>query len=298
MRDQVRLVEVGPRDGLQNESSHLPTNVKIELIRRLFGAGIRHIEAGAFVSPKWVPQMADSAAVIDALNAPERAEVLALVPNEAGLKSALASQVETIAVFTAASETFSKRNTNCSIEDGLARLRPVVQQARDAGRQVRGYVSCIVGCPYEGRVPIASVVRVAEELFAMGCDEIALGDTNGVARPAEIRALLKAVTAGIPASQIAIHVHDTYGMGLANVLTSLELGLRSVDASVAGLGGCPYAPGASGNVATEDVVYLLEGQGLTTGIDLDALIQVGTWICNTLGRVPSSRVSAARSTRS
>lgn len=297
MTNQVRLVEVGPRDGLQNEPSHPTVGAKVELIRRLFDVGVRHIEAGAFVSPRWVPQMADSAAVIAALDPPTGSEILALVPNEAGLKPALASQVGTVAIFTAASETFSQRNTNCSIDIGLARIRPVVERAKEAKRKVRGYVSCVIGCPYEGRVPIASVVRVAEELFAMGCDEIALGDTNGVARPAEIRALLGAVTASIPVKQVAIHVHDTYGMGIANVLTSLELGVRSVDASVGGLGGCPYAPGASGNVATEDVVYLLEGQGLATGIDLDALIKVGMWISQTLGRAPSSRVGAAKSTR-
>lgn len=295
MSDQVRLVEVGPRDGLQNEPSHPSTGVKVELIHRLFAAGLRHIEAGAFVSPRWVPQMADSAAVIAALEPPEGAEILALVPNEAGLKQALASRIDTVAVFTAASETFSKRNTNCTIAEGLARLGPVVRQAKEAGRQVRGYVSCVVGCPYEGRIPAASVVRVAEELFAMGCDEIALGDTNGVARPAEIRALLKAVTGSIPVRHIAIHAHDTYGMGVANVLASLECGVRAVDASVGGLGGCPYAPGASGNVATEDIVYLLEGEGLATGVDLDELSRTGAWICRMLGRALVSRVGIAKS---
>jgi len=297
MTDQVRLVEVGPRDGLQNEPSYPSVDLKVELIRRLFCAGVRHVEAGAFVSPRWVPQMADSTAVIAALDPPEGSEILALVPNEVGLRPALASRAGTIAVFTAASETFSRRNTNCSIADGLARIRPVVERAKAAGRQVRGYVSCVVGCPYEGRVPVASVVPVAEALFAMGCDEIALGDTNGVARPAEIRALLEAVTASIPVGQVAIHVHDTYGMGIANVLASLECGVRSVDASVAGLGGCPYAPGASGNVATEDVVYLLEGQGLTTGIDLNELIQTGMWICSALGRASMSRVGTAKLAR-
>lgn len=294
MTDQVRLVEVGPRDGLQNEPSHPTTEVKVELIRRLFAAGLRHIEAGAFVSPRWVPQMADSAAVIAAIEPPPGSEILALVPNEAGLKPALASQVGTVAVFTAASETFSQRNTNCTIAEGLARIRSVVEQAKAARRQVRGYVSCVVGCPYEGRIPASSVVRVAEALFAMGCDEIALGDTNGVARPAEIQALLKAVTASIPVGQIAIHAHDTYGMAIANVLASLECGVRSIDASVAGLGGCPYAPGASGNVATEDVVYLLEGQGLATGVDLDELTRTGAWICSALGRPSASRVGKAK----
>jgi hydroxymethylglutaryl-CoA lyase len=295
MTDQVRLVEVGPRDGLQNEPSHPTTEIKVELIRRLFGAGLRHIEAGAFVSPRWVPQMADSAAVITALKPPAGSEILALVPNEAGLKPALASQVGTVAVFTAASETFSQLNTNCSIAEGLARIRSVVEQAKAADRHVRGYVSCVVGCPYEGRIPVSSVVRIAEELFAMGCDEIALGDTNGAARPAEIQGLLRAVTASISVGQIAIHAHDTYGMGIANVLTALEGGVRSIDASVAGLGGCPYAPGASGNVATEDVVYLLEGQGLATGVDLDELTRIGAWICDTLRRPLASRVGKARS---
>lgn len=296
MTDQVRLVEVGPRDGLQNEPTHPTTEMKVELIRRLFGAGLRHIEAGAFVSSRWVPQMADSAAVIAALEPPAGSEILALVPNEAGLKSALAGQVDTVAVFTAASETFSQRNTNCSIAEGLTRIRSVVEQAKVAGRQVRGYVSCVVGCPYEGQIPVSSVVRVAEELFAMGCDEIALGDTNGAARPAEIQAVLRAVTTSIPVGQIAIHAHDTYGMGIANVLTALECGVRSIDASVAGLGGCPYAPGATGNVATEDVVYLLEGQGLATGVDLDELTRTSGWICNALGRPLASRVSKARMT--
>jgi hydroxymethylglutaryl-CoA lyase len=294
MTDQVRLVEVGPRDGLQNEPSHPTTEIKIELIRRLFGAGLRHIEAGAFVSPRWVPQMADSAAVIAALEPPAGSEILALVPNEAGLNPALASQVGTVAVFTAASETFSQRNTNCSIAEGLTRIRSVVEQAKAANRQVRGYVSCVVGCPYEGRIPVSSVVRVAEELFAMGCDEIALGDTNGAARPAEIQAFLSAVTGSIPVGRIAIHAHDTYGMGIANVLTALEYGVRSIDSSVAGLGGCPYAPGATGNVATEDIVYLLEGQGLATGADLDELTRIGAWICNALGRPLASRVGKAR----
>jgi hydroxymethylglutaryl-CoA lyase len=294
MTDQVRLVEVGPRDGLQNEPSHPTTEIKVELIRRLFGAGLRHIEAGAFVSPRWVPQMADSAAVIAVLEPPTGSEILALVPNEAGLKPVLASQVHTVAVFSAASETFSQRNTNCSIADGLARIRSVVEQAKAANRQVRGYVSCVVGCPYEGRIPVSSVVRVAEELFAMGCGEIALGDTNGAARPAEIQAVLRAVTTSIPVGRIAIHAHDTYGMGIANVLTALECGVRSIDASVAGLGGCPYAPGATGNVATEDVVYLLEGQGLATGVDLDELTRTGAWICNALGRPLASRVGKAR----
>lgn len=294
MTDQVRLVEVGPRDGLQNEPTHPTTEMKVELIRRLFGAGLRHIEAGAFVSPRWVPQMADSAAVIAALKPPAGSEILALVPNEAGLKPALASKVDTVAVFTAASETFSQRNTNCSIAEGLARIRSVVEQAKGANRQVRGYVSCVVGCPYEGRIPVSSVVRVSEELFTMGCDEIALGDTNGAARPAEIQSVLRAVTTSIPVGQIAIHAHDTYGMGIANVLTALECGVRSIDASVAGLGGCPYAPGATGNVATEDVVYLLEGQGLATGADLDELTRTGAWICNALGRPLASRVGKAR----
>jgi hydroxymethylglutaryl-CoA lyase len=293
MSDKVRVVEVGPRDGLQNEPSHASTAVKVELIGRLFAAGLRSVEAGAFVSPKWVPQMADTADVLAALTPPIDAELMALVPNEKGLAPALHGGIGTVAVFVAASETFSRRNTNCSIAESLQRIVPVIDGAHAAGRRVRGYVSCIVGCPYEGTILPTAVAAVVDGLVAAGCDEISLGDTVGVARPKEIDAVLDAVLPSVAVERLAIHAHDTYGMGIANVLRCIERGLRNVDASVAGLGGCPYAPGASGNVATEDVVYLFQSLGLQTGIDLDQLAATGAWISQQLGRANGSRAGAA-----
>lgn len=289
----VEIVEVGPRDGLQNEPQSLPAAVKVALIERLAEAGCKVIEAGAFVSPKWVPQMADTADVLAALPRRPGLRYPVLVPNLKGLEAALAAGVEEIAVFGAASETFTQRNINCSIAESLERFRPVCAEAGAAGLRVRGYVSCVLGCPYEGAVPVAKVAEVAAALDAMGCAEVSLGDTIGVGTPLKARAMLEAVAERVPLQRLAVHFHDTYGQALANILACLELGVATVDAAVAGLGGCPYAKGASGNVATEDVVYMLNGLGIETGIDLDRLAAAGAYICAELGRPPSSKVALA-----
>jgi len=289
----VTIVEVGPRDGLQNEAQPVSTADKIALITGLAGAGVSVIEAGSFVSPKWVPQMADSAAVLAGLPALPGVRLPVLVPNLKGLEAAQASGVSEIAIFGAASEAFSQRNINCSIEESLARFRPVTEAALAAGLRVRGYVSCVLGCPYQGAVPVADVVRVSEALAAMGCYEISLGDTIGVGTAGAARALVKSIATSLGMGRVAVHFHDTYGQALANILACLEEGVRTVDSSIAGLGGCPYAKGASGNVATEDVVYLLNGLGLSTGIDLDRLAAVGRQISAVLGRAPASKVGQA-----
>jgi hydroxymethylglutaryl-CoA lyase len=290
---RVKIVEVGPRDGLQNESQLVPAAVKIELIDRLGMAGLKTIEATAFVSPKWVPQMGDAAEVM--ANLPRRHGVSypVLVPNLKGFEQALAAGAEEIAVFAAASEAFSQKNINCSIAESLERFRPVMEAARQNGIRVRGYVSCVVGCPYQGAVPPAAVAEVAARLAEMGCYEISLGDTIGVGTPASVARMLDEVTLLVPVERLAGHYHDTYGMALANIYASLERGVAVFDASVAGLGGCPYAAGASGNVATEDVVYLMNGLGIETGIDLDRLVDAGAFICAELGRAPSSKVARA-----
>ncbi len=289
----VELVEVGPRDGLQNEPQSLPAAVKVELIERLAEAGCKVVEAGAFVSPKWVPQMADTAEVLAALKRRSGVRYPVLVPNLKGLERALAAGVEEIAVFGAASETFTRRNINCSIAESLERFRPVCERALAAGLRVRGYVSCVLGCPYEGEVPLARVAEVAAALDAMGCGEVSLGDTIGVGTPLQARAMVEAVAETVPLERLAVHFHDTYGQALANILACLEVGVATVDAAVAGLGGCPYAKGASGNVASEDVVYLLNGLGIETGIDLDRLAAAGAFICRALDRPPSSKVALA-----
>jgi isopropylmalate/homocitrate/citramalate synthase len=289
----VEIVEVGPRDGLQNEPASLPAAVKVALIERLAEAGCRVIEAGAFVSPKWVPQMADTAEVLAALRRRPGVRYPVLVPNLKGLERALAADVEEIAVFGAASETFTQRNINCSIAESLERFAPVCRQALAAGLRVRGYVSCVLGCPYEGAVPVGKVAEVAAALDALGCGEISLGDTIGVGTPLKARAMLAAVAERVPLERLAVHFHDTYGQALANILACLELGVATVDAAVAGLGGCPYAKGASGNVATEDVVYMLNGLGIETGIDLEKLAAAGAAICAELGRPPASKVALA-----
>jgi hydroxymethylglutaryl-CoA lyase len=289
----VTIVEVGPRDGLQNEASPVSTADKIALITGLAAAGVSVIEAGSFVSPKWVPQMADSAAVLAGLPPLPGVRLPVLVPNLKGLEAAQAAGVSEIAIFGAASEAFSQRNINCSIEESLARFRPVTEAALAAGLRVRGYVSCVLGCPYQGAVPVADVVRVSEALAAMGCYEISLGDTIGVGTAGAARALVKTLAGSLGMSRVAVHFHDTYGQALANILACLEEGVRTVDSSIAGLGGCPYAKGASGNVATEDVVYLLNGLGLSTGIDLDKLAAVGRQISAVLGRAPASKVGQA-----
>ena len=289
----VTIVEVGPRDGLQNEAKPVATADKIALITGLAGAGVSVIEAGSFVSPKWVPQMADSAAVLAGLPPLPGVRLPVLVPNLQGLAAAQAAGVSEIAIFGAASEAFSQRNINCSIEESLARFRPVTEAALAAGLKVRGYVSCVLGCPYQGAVPVAEVVRVSEALAAMGCYEISLGDTIGVGTAGAARALVKTLAGSLGINRVAVHFHDTYGQALANILAALEEGVRTVDSSIAGLGGCPYAQGASGNVATEDVVYLLNGLGLSTGIDLDKVAAVGRQISGVLGRAPASKAGQA-----
>ena len=290
---RVKIVEVGPRDGLQNEPQLVPAAVKVELIDRLGQAGLKAIEATAFVSPKWVPQMGDAAEVMASL--PRRPNVAypVLVPNLKGFEQALAAGVEEIAVFAAASEAFSQKNINCSIAESLERFRPVAEAARSHNIRVRGYVSCVLGCPYQGEVRPAAVAEVAARLLEMGCYEVSLGDTIGVGTPASVARMLDAVALLVPVERLAGHYHDTWGMALANIYASLEMDVAVFDASVAGLGGCPYAAGASGNVATEDVVYLLHGLGIETGIDLERLVDAGAYICAELGRAPSSKVARA-----
>jgi hydroxymethylglutaryl-CoA lyase len=290
---KVRIVEVGPRDGLQNEKTPVSTKVKVELIRRLGAAGLKTIECTAFVSPKWVPQMADHAEVFAAIEKLPDVTYPVLTPNMKGFEAALAAGAREVAVFGAASESFSQKNINCSIAESLERFRPIVEAAKVADVKVRGYVSCVLGCPYEGDVPPLVVADVAQALLEMGCYEISLGDTIGVGTPEKTRAMIKAVARRVPLKKIAGHFHDTYGMAAANVYASLQMGIGIFDSSVAGLGGCPYAAGASGNVATEDVVWLLTGLGIDTGIDLDALVDTGVWISKQLKRQPASRVARA-----
>jgi hydroxymethylglutaryl-CoA lyase len=290
---KVRIVEVGPRDGLQNEKTPVSTKVKVELIRLLGAAGLKTIEATAFVSPKWVPQMADHAEVFAAIEKLPDVTYPVLTPNMKGFEAALAAGAREVAVFGAASESFSQKNINCSIAESLERFRPIVEAAKVADVKVRGYVSCVLGCPYEGDVPPLVVADVAQALLEMGCYEISLGDTIGVGTPEKTRAMIKAVARRVPLKKIAGHFHDTYGMAAANVYASLQMGIGIFDSSVAGLGGCPYAAGASGNVATEDVVWLLTGLGIDTGIDLDALVDTGVWISKQLKRQPASRVARA-----
>jgi hydroxymethylglutaryl-CoA lyase len=291
MSAAVKVVEVGPRDGLQNEKQVVPAAVKLELIHRLAAAGVREIEATSFVSPKWIPQLADAAEVMAGLKPASGVSYPVLVPNEQGLARALAAGAKHIAVFTAASDAFNRKNINCDIAESLARIRPVVAQAREKRLPVRAYVSTALGCPYQGAVPVADVVRVAAALHEMGCGEISLGDTIGIGTPHAARAMFRAVAGAVPATQLALHFHDTRGQALANTYACLEEGARIVDASVAGLGGCPYANGASGNLATEDLVYMLEGLGLATGVDLAALAETARWISAQLGREPASKLA-------
>ena len=290
---KVRIVEVGPRDGLQNESAALPVATRIELIERLAAAGLPVVEAGSFVSPKWVPQMADTADVFAGLSRRPGTRYPALVPNAKGLEAALAAGVEEIAVFVSASEGFSRRNLACSRADSLARLRDVAERASARNIRIRGYVSCIAGCPIDGEVPVAEVKHMAGALADLGCYEVSLGDTIGVGTAWQVRTIINTVAAVLPRDRIAMHFHDTYGQGVANVLASLEEGIAVFDSSVAGLGGCPYAPGATGNVATEDVLYLLQGLGIETGIDLRAVAETGAWITGLLGKPNGSRAGAA-----
>lgn len=289
----VRIVEVGPRDGLQNEKAIVPTATKVELIDRLSATGLKTVEATSFVSPRWVPQLADAAEVYAAIQRRPGVTYPVLVPNRTGYDRARALGVDEIAVFTAASEAFARRNINASIGESLQRFEPVLASARADGVRVRGYVSTVLGCPYQGEVAVADVVRVSRALYDMGCYEISLGDTIGVGTPGRARAMLRAVAGEIPIQALAIHFHDTYGQALANILACLEEGVAVVDSAVAGTGGCPYARGASGNVASEDVVYMLHGMGIETGVDLDALAATGRWLSAQLGRPTGSRVGRA-----
>jgi len=290
---QVSITEVGPRDGLQNEKSLVPAAIKIELIRRLADAGCQSIEATSFVSPKWVPQMGDAAEVMRGVPRRDGLRYTALTPNMKGFEAALAAGVDEVAIFVAASESFSQKNINCSIAESLERAQPLAEAARAAQVPVRGYISCVIACPYEGRIRPKQVLPVAEKLLALGCREISLGDTIGAGTAGEVRGLFEELLRIVPAERLAGHFHDTYGQALANVYAALELGIARFDSSVAGLGGCPYARGATGNLATEDLVYLLQGLGIATGIDLDGLCEAGRFISDFLGRPSQSRVARA-----
>jgi hydroxymethylglutaryl-CoA lyase len=287
------MVEVGPRDGLQNEPGLVSTAVKVALIDRLAGAGLAWIEAGSFVSPKRVPQMADTAQVMAGIKRAEGVCYGVLTPNMQGFDAAVAAGVDEVAVFAAATETFSNKNLNCSIDQSFERFTPVFEAARAAGIPVRGYISCVLGCPYEGDVAPADVADVARRLLEMGCREISLGDTIGAGTPASAQAVVEAVSGVVRVEQLAAHFHDTYGQALANILAVLQQGVAVIDSSVGGLGGCPYAAGATGNVASEDVLYMLDGLGIKTGVDLGALVGAGRYICGELGRPPASKVSVA-----
>ncbi len=292
--DKVDIVEVGPRDGLQNEAATLSLELKTTLINNLTNAGVSHIEAGSFVSARWVPQMADSSEVFTHITRQNEVVYAALTPNLKGAQAAVLAGADELAVFTAASETFNQRNINCSIDESIVRFAPVLQFASQNKLRVRAYVSCVLGCPYEGEIAPSHVREVSEKLLELGCYEVSLGDTIGVGTPGSTRRLLQALQ-GLSPNQLALHLHDTYGQALANTLVALDFGHRRFDASVAGLGGCPYAPGASGNVATEDLVYMLHGTGLNTGIDLDKLIHAGNVVSRQLGRKSGSKVALARS---
>jgi hydroxymethylglutaryl-CoA lyase len=293
---EVRIVEVGPRDGLQNEKTLLPSDVKIALIDRLSTTGLKTIEATSFVSARWVPQLADADEVFRKIRKVPGVGYPVLVPNEHGYKLARASGASEVSVFTAASEAFNRANINATIAESLQRFQPVLEHAKAEGVKVRGYVSTALGCPYQGDVPVADVVRVAKSLYEMGCYEISLGDTIGVGTPVKARAMLHAVAQEIPMHALAVHFHDTYGQALANILACLDEGVRVVDSAVSGTGGCPYAKGATGNVASEDVVYMLHGIGMQTGINLDLLVATGAWLAAQLNKPTASRVTKARTT--
>ncbi len=291
------LTEVGPRDGLQNEAANISTATKIELCERLLVAGVHQLEATSFVSPKWVPQMADAAAVMAAIARRPGVRISALTPNRKGFDAALAASVDEVVIFAAASEAFSQRNLNCSIDESLARFAPVAEAARTHGVRLRAAVSVAFGCPFQGEVPVADVVALVRRLDALGCDEIGIADTIGVATAAQVTRVFEAVLAVIPAERVSAHFHDTYGQAVANVYASLQCGVYRFDSSIAGLGGCPYAPGATGNVATEDVIWLLHGLGIETGLDLDALVDTGQWISRQLGRPCAARAGNAITAR-
>ena len=293
MADFVRIVEVGPRDGLQNEKAMVATADKIELVDRLSATGLRTVEATSFVSPKWVPQLADAAELMAGISRRPGVAYPVLVPNEQGYARARDAGADEVAVFTAASEAFTRKNINASIDESIERFAPVLARARADGVRVRGYVSTVLGCPYQGQVPLADVVRVARRLHAMGCYEVSLGDTIGVGTPRKAREMLLAVAAEVPMAALAVHFHDTFGQALANVAACIEAGVRVADSAVAGTGGCPYAKGASGNVASEDLAYMLQGMGIDTGIDLEALAATGRWLAQRLGRATGSKVGQA-----
>lgn len=290
----VKIVEVGPRDGLQNEAGDVPAEVKLRLINQLVNAGISYIEAGSFVNPKWVPQMANSEDVFTQLVHSDNITYAALTPNLKGFERALSVNATEVAIFAAASEAFSQKNINCSIAESIARFEPVMTAAKQANVKVRGYVSCVLGCPYQKDVPISDVVKVSTQLFEMGCYEISLGDTIGTGTPGKVKQLITELSKVIPVEKIAVHFHDTYGQALANIYAALECGVTVVDSSVSGLGGCPYAKGASGNVATEDLVYMLNGMGIEHGVDLDKLIIAGNSISDFLQRDSGSKVALAK----
>ncbi len=289
----VKIVEVGPRDGLQNEKTLISADDKVALINKLSEAGLTTIESGSFVSPKWVPQMATSSEVFQKINRTQGVSYAALTPNMKGFEAALAAGVDEVAIFGAASESFSQKNINCSIAESLARFVPIMSAAKAANIPVRGYVSCVVGCPYEGNISPEKVAEVAEKLFAMGCYEISLGDTIGTGTVTSVQKMLQAVMAKVPTEKLAVHFHDTYGQALTNIYAALQLGIKVVDSAIAGLGGCPYAKGASGNVATEDVIYMLNGLNINHHIDFDKLLTAGWYISDKLNKVPSSKVSNA-----
>ena len=290
----VKIVEVSPRDGLQDEKEHLSTDTKVELVNKLAEAGVCHIEVGSFVNPEWVPQMAGSGEVFQQITRREGVTYAALTPNMQGYQGAVESGATEVAIFAAVSEAFSQKNTNCSVAESIDRFAPIMIAAASDNVKVRGYVSCVVGCPYEGDVTPEKVADVARQLFDMGCYEISLCDTIGVGTPASVSTMLEATLHHIPAEKLAVHLHDTYGQALANIYASLQLGIATIDSSVAGLGGCPYAVGASGNVATEDVIYMLDGLGIEHGIDLDKLVEAGNFISRKLGKESGSKVACAR----
>ena len=293
MNDTVRIVEVGPRDGLQNEKTPVSVGDRIAFIEALIGAGLNPIEVGAFVSPKAIPQMVGSAEVLRGVSGHEATEFHVLVPNEKGYEASQAAGAKVIAVFASASEGFSRANINCTVAESIDRFKPVLARAKADGIKVRGYISCVLGCPYDGEVKPQAVVDVAKTLFDLGCYEISLGDTIGVGTAAKARQLLRAVAGEVPMPKLAMHFHDTYGQALANLFAGMEEGCRVIDSAAGGLGGCPYAPGATGNVATEDVVYMLEGMGIRTGIDMAKLVDATNTISKLIGRPPVSRVAAA-----
>jgi len=292
--EKVKIVEVGPRDGLQNEKAIIPTKTKIELINRLSECGYQAIEATSFVSPKWIPQLADAADVFSSIDKKDGINYPVLIPNMKGLERALDLELKEIAIFTAASESFNQKNINASIAESFERLTPVIKKARQENITVRGYVSCVLGCPYEGDVSVDTVAEVSKRLFDLGCYEISLGDTIGVGTPLKAQAMIDAVNHHVPLHKLAVHFHDTRGQALANILASLEMGISVIDSSVAGLGGCPYAKGASGNVATEDVLYMLHGMGIETGINLEKVLETALFVSKALEREPASKLGQVK----